>query len=98
MQGSERVTPGSFVGAGLMMGLCLQHKYNKLTPTHWRRRHIGQENVRARSIPNELVPNPELPTFERFERFVQMITKVPGAEADKVSSGSKRNKVRGAKD
>jgi hypothetical protein len=50
--------------------------------------------MRPRSIPNESVPGAELPPWERFQRFVAIISRVPKDEADKVTrdSGKKARK------
>jgi hypothetical protein len=41
--------------------------------------------VRPRLIPNESVPGQGLPSWERFQRFVGMVVRVPKQEADKLS-------------
>lgn len=49
--------------------------------------------MRPRSIPNTSVPHPELPPWERFQRFAGIIARVPKEEADKEKGKEENGKV-----
>ena len=53
--------------------------------------------MRPRLIPNETVPGNGMPQFERFERFVAMIIKVPKEETDKLRGGHDKSSAHSGK-
>lgn len=51
--------------------------------------------MRPHSIPNDKVPGAGLPGFERFQKFVGLIAKVPKIEADNIGGDKKTARGKG---